>query len=202
MSGQPGDVPAGPRQAGDEAARHRITGDCHDDGDRAGRLLGSPGGWVPPRVTMTSTGRRDQLGRERGQPFVAPVRRAYSMIDILALDVAESRSPCRRTLSGPTAQLGGGSREPDPVAPSPAAAACHGSRPHPASSPRPAARAHHELPAAQPAHSITSVTWSMISLGKVMPSSRAVFRLTTKSKVIGCSTGRSAGLAPLRMRST
>ncbi len=33
-----------------------------------------------------------------------------------------------------------------------------------------------------------------------MPSSRAVFMLTTKSKVIGCSTGRSAGLAPLRIR--
>src|SRR5947207_15593334 len=48
----------------------------------------------------------------------------------------------------------------------------------------------------------TSVTWSRISWGKVMPSAWAVFILTTKSKVIGCSTGRSAGLVPLRMRST
>src|SRR5881227_2964672 len=63
--------------------------------------------------------------------------------------------------------------------------------------------AHHELPAAQPGHhSITSVTWSMISLGNVMPRAWAVFRFTTKSKVIGCSTGRSAGLVPLRIRST
>src|SRR6266849_874436 len=61
--------------------------------------------------------------------------------------------------------------------------------------------AHHEPPPTQP-HSITSVTWSMISLGKVMPSAWAVFILTTKSKVIGCSTGRSAGLAPLRILST
>jgi hypothetical protein len=46
------------------------------------------------------------------------------------------------------------------------------------------------------------VTWSMISLGKVMPSAGADFMFTTKSRVIGCSTGRSAGLAPLRIRST
>src|SRR4051812_22763903 len=51
-------------------------------------------------------------------------------------------------------------------------------------------RAQDEVPAARP-HSITSVTCSMISLGKVMPSACAVFILTTKSKVIGCSTGRS-----------
>src|SRR5713226_9177057 len=35
----------------------------------------------------------------------------------------------------------------------------------------------------------TSVTWSMISLGKVIPSAWAVLRFTTNSKVIGCSTG-------------
>jgi hypothetical protein len=48
---------------------------------------------------------------------------------------------------------------------------------------------------------MTSVTWSMISLGKVIPSACAVLRFTTNSKVIGCSTGRSAGFAPLRIRS-
>src|SRR5229473_876894 len=48
----------------------------------------------------------------------------------------------------------------------------------------------------------TSVTWSMISLGKVIPSAWAVFIFTTKSNSRGCSTGRSAGFVPLRMRST
>ena len=52
------------------------------------------------------------------------------------------------------------------------------------------------------AYSMTSVTWSRISVGKVMPSSRAVFRLTTKSNRVGRSTGMSAGLAPLRILST
>jgi hypothetical protein len=36
----------------------------------------------------------------------------------------------------------------------------------------------------------------------VRPSVWAVFRLMTSSKVVGCSTGSSAGLAPLRILST
>ena len=36
----------------------------------------------------------------------------------------------------------------------------------------------------------------------VRPSARAVFRLMTNSNFMGCSTGRSAGLAPLRILST
>jgi hypothetical protein len=36
----------------------------------------------------------------------------------------------------------------------------------------------------------------------VRPSSFAVLRLMTNSKFVSCSTGRSAGLAPLRILST
>ena len=36
----------------------------------------------------------------------------------------------------------------------------------------------------------------------VMPSALAVFRLMMHSKVVDCSTGRSAGFAPLRILST
>jgi hypothetical protein len=36
----------------------------------------------------------------------------------------------------------------------------------------------------------------------VRPSAWAVFRLITSSNVVGCSMGRSAGLAPLRILST
>src|SRR5262245_37570336 len=38
--------------------------------------------------------------------------------------------------------------------------------------------------------------------GMVIPSALAVLRLMTNSNCVGCSTGRSAGLAPFRMRST
>ena len=49
---------------------------------------------------------------------------------------------------------------------------------------------------------MTSVTCSMISGGKVIPSAWAVLRLTTKSKRMGRSTGRSAGFTPLSTLST
>jgi hypothetical protein len=38
--------------------------------------------------------------------------------------------------------------------------------------------------------------------GMVRPSALAVLRLMTSSNLAGCSTGRSAGFVPLRMRST
>src|SRR5437763_13834183 len=47
------------------------------------------------------------------------------------------------------------------------------------------------------AHSITSSARARIDGGIVRPSARAVFRLMTNSNLVGCSTGRSAGLAPL-----
>src|SRR6516165_5965136 len=51
-------------------------------------------------------------------------------------------------------------------------------------------------------HSITwSASASMLS-GITSPSAFAVFRLITNSNLVGCSTGRSAGLAPLRILAT
>ena len=49
------------------------------------------------------------------------------------------------------------------------------------------------------------ITWSALmrtDWGMVRPSALAVFMLMTNSKRVGCSTGRSAGLAPLRILST
>ena len=42
-----------------------------------------------------------------------------------------------------------------------------------------------------------SIDWGIVS-----PSALAVFRLITNSNLVGCSTGRSAGLAPFRILST
>src|SRR6266536_564804 len=53
-----------------------------------------------------------------------------------------------------------------------------------------------------PPHSILLSARSRTDCGIVMPSALAALRLTTSSKFVGCSTGRSAGFAPLRMRST
>src|SRR5262245_55099948 len=49
-------------------------------------------------------------------------------------------------------------------------------------------------------HSITSSAMARMPGGMVRPSARAVPRLMTSSNLVGCMTGRSAGLAPLRMR--
>jgi hypothetical protein len=48
-------------------------------------------------------------------------------------------------------------------------------------------------------HSITSSARARIDGGTVRPSALAVLRSMTSSNVVGCSTGRSAGLAPLRI---
>jgi hypothetical protein len=51
------------------------------------------------------------------------------------------------------------------------------------------------------AQRMTSVAWKRSVGGMVRPSAWAVFRLMISSKVVGRCTGRSAGLAPWRMRS-
>src|SRR5262249_2529355 len=51
-------------------------------------------------------------------------------------------------------------------------------------------------------HSITSSASASSPGGTVRPSAFAVLRLITSSNFVGRCTGRSAGLAPLRMRST
>ena len=64
---------------------------------------------------------------------------------------------------------------------------------------RRAAKSCDELP---PVHSITSSAVANSVSGTARPSALAVLRLITNSNLVGCSTGRSAGLAPLRIRST
>jgi hypothetical protein len=52
------------------------------------------------------------------------------------------------------------------------------------------------------AYRITSSAWKRRIEGTVKPSAWAVLRLMTSLNFRGCSTGRSAGLAPLRILST
>src|SRR6516165_7109260 len=49
-------------------------------------------------------------------------------------------------------------------------------------------------------HSITSSASASSLSGTVRPSALAVLRLITSSNLVDCCTGKSAGLAPLRMR--
>src|SRR5262249_29557581 len=51
-----------------------------------------------------------------------------------------------------------------------------------------------------PSHSITSSASCCNCRGTLRPRAFAVLRLITSSNLVGCSTGRSAGLSPLRIR--
>src|SRR5262245_16064291 len=53
-----------------------------------------------------------------------------------------------------------------------------------------------------PPHSITSSARACRVSGTVRPSAFAVLRLITSANLVGICTGRSAGLSPLRIRST
>src|SRR6202043_1850080 len=64
-----------------------------------------------------------------------------------------------------------------------------------------AGKFHLNLPLASD-HSITSSARARSVAGTVMPSALAVFILMTSWKRVGCSTGKSAGWAPLRILST
>jgi hypothetical protein len=63
-------------------------------------------------------------------------------------------------------------------------------------------RAHYTRDDFPRVHSITSSARARREGGMARPRTFAAFMLMTSSKTVGCSTGRSAGLAPFRMRST
>src|SRR5258707_4710531 len=50
-------------------------------------------------------------------------------------------------------------------------------------------------------HSITSSASAISLSGIVRPSALAVFRVMTSSNLVGCTTGKAASLAPLRIPS-
>jgi hypothetical protein len=59
-----------------------------------------------------------------------------------------------------------------------------------------------ELRPMRETYSITSLALASNVAGICTPSAFAVSRLMTSSIIVGCSTGRSAGFAPLRILST
>src|SRR5262249_45087137 len=87
----------------------------------------------------------------------------------------------------------GGAHQNDNAANGPGLLRVRGERPYS----RPATEQRDEL---APPHSITSSAATSNLSGTVRPSILAVSALMTSSILVDCSTGRSAGLAPLRMR--
>ena len=90
MAGQPGDVPAGAGQAGDEALLDRAGARGHHDRDGVGGVLQGPGRGAPVRDQDIDR-QADQLGGEAGQPVGPPLGVAPLDDDVLPLDVAVVR---------------------------------------------------------------------------------------------------------------
>src|SRR5262245_38453034 len=67
---------------------------------------------------------------------------------------------------------------------------------------RPRRRAADERDELAALHSITSLAVICMIIGTVRPRAFAVLRLMTRSNFVGCTTGRSPGLVPLRIRPT
>src|SRR5262249_6641334 len=85
----------------------------------------------------------------------------------------------------------------------PAAGRSHGTAAAPAARCRKVLRGSFILNLPLPSHHSTTSSASASSVfGTLRPIAFAVFRLSTNRKRVGCSTGRSAGLVPLKMRST
>src|SRR6266567_3267575 len=99
--GQPRDIAARPRQAGDEPAPNRI-GPSEDDRDRPGRLLDGHGGGSACDHNDINL-ERNQLCRKSGEPLILSLGISVFNHDIAALDVTEVTQSLEEGLS----QVGG-----------------------------------------------------------------------------------------------
>src|SRR5262249_24223378 len=136
----------------------------------------------------------NQVGHQRLQLIILALRPTVLDGDVLALDIV-----CfLQALTKRRQEKGGWLRESGVEEPDhrhPLLLRARGERPRS----RHAAEQRDELAAL---HSITSSARASRLSGTVSPSAFAVFRLITSSNFVGCSTGKSAGLAPLRILST
>src|SRR5207245_7757365 len=90
--GQPRDIAAWSRKAGDEPARNRIGNSSEDNGDSLGHLLGGQGGGCG-RGHDDINLERNQFGRKSGQPLVLSLGISVFNHDVAALDVTEVTQP-------------------------------------------------------------------------------------------------------------
>ncbi len=97
--GQPRDIAARPRKAGDEPARNRIGSRSEDNGEGPGRLLGGQSlGCASGQDDINLE--RNQFGRKSGEPLGPPLGISVFNLDVAALDVTEVTQSLRRPLAG------------------------------------------------------------------------------------------------------
>ena len=187
-----GEVAARPGEAGDQARarpgrRHRRR---RSGSSRSRFSPPAPQGCrrVDDHVDLAA----DEIGGQCGQPIIVALRPAVFDRHVLSLDVAGfAQSLVERGDNRLRPRPG----EPLLRKPITGIAFCcaRRARGHAVTAPP---SSEHEV---APSHSMTSSARARIDGGTVRPSALAVLRLMTSSNLVGCWTGRSAGLAPLRI---
>src|SRR5215469_2273004 len=183
------------RQTRDEAGGQRIAARCHDDGNLAGRLLGGDRCRRPSRDDHVNLD-PEQFLREAGESLWPTVSRAILHDEVLSLRISELLEPlpeCRQ-ISG--VRCGRYHFQQTDTIDFPRLLRPSGKR----RSEQTADKVGNERATGD--HWITSSARVSSDGGIVRPRALAVLRLITSSNFVGCSTGRSAGLAPFSILST
>ena len=190
---QAGDVAARPRQTGDGAGAERVR--RQREHDRDGRCRLRCGGECISARDDDIDLEPDELGRDLGEALGATLPPAILDGDGTSIDPPELPQPLHQ--HGEPLAVGCRSarhQEPD----------CRQlrrllrvRRKRPSDG-----RAAEQRDELAPLHSMTSSARPSSGIGTVRPSALAVLRLMTSVYFSACCTGRSLGLAPLRMRST
>ena len=191
----PVSIAARPGEAGDKTELDRIVADAEDDRDRRGRRLGRERRSEVPARGDHGHLTANQIGRQRRQAIVLTLRPAVFDRHVLALDIAGLlQALAKRAHAGPrTSSADAASRNPITGIAGCCARAASG---HAAAAPP------SSVMNSRRSHSITSSARASSVGGTSRPSALAVLRLMTSSNLVGCTTGRSVGFAPLRIRPT
>src|SRR5262249_47765119 len=131
----------------------------------------------------------DELVRQLGKSRVVSLGIAVFEANVLALDIPEIIESLSKRIDG---RPGLGRQDTDRD--------YFPSRPLRIGRERPSSRAAEQSDEVAAVHSITCSAPASSILGITMPRAVAVLRLITSSNLVGVCTGRSAGLAPRRMR--
>src|SRR5262249_33655617 len=185
-----GDISIGAREARDDTDADRIANGTHHDGYRSRCLLRRQCRRSAPCDDQVNR-KRSQFGRHGGVAVIATFCKARYQPQILTLDIAIVPQLARKPLDRRQ-----GLRRKDPDGPHPLAL-LRARRERPRH--RGTGEKRDELAAP---HSITSSASASNLSGPFRPSALAVLRLMVRSNFVGCTTGKSPGLAPLRIRPT
>src|SRR5439155_16939460 len=187
-----GDVAARSIQASDKAKLDWVQAEAEDNRNRLGCRLGRECHGRAARRSNDSHTAADEIGHQFRNSRKVVLCPAVFDCDVLTLDVAgfaqsfaESREQTRHRLRRIRMDISDDWNA--------RLLRARGQRPR-------GCRAADERDELAAGHSITSSAMASTPAGIIKRSAFAVFRLMTSSNLLDCTTGRSAGLSPLRTR--